>query len=116
MLKILIVDDQKELSEAIEAVLQAELSDIETFVANDGKVAWGVFQEKKPDLVITDYKMPGWNGTDLAKEIREQNTKVPIVLITEFADNFNMELFTDLLFKPFKVAELVRITKQHLKL
>ncbi|MFK7824399.1 MAG: response regulator [Oligoflexales bacterium] len=107
MVKILIVDDQKELSEAIEAVLQAELSNIKTFLGNDGKSGWELFQEINPDLVITDYKMPVWSGADLAREIRQQNNTLPIILITEFADNFNMKLFTDLLFKPLELSNFL---------
>ena len=114
MSKILLVDDEKEFLNAIVAIVESELPDTEVFKANDGKYAWEQFQKVGPDLVITDYTMPKWNGADLVKAIHKENKNLPVILITGFAGKVETDLFTDVLLKPFKIEELIKFTKQHL--
>lgn len=58
--------------------------------------------------------MPNLNGVELAKAINNEHKKFPIVLITGFADQVETKLFSDVLIKPFKIKELIDISKKHL--
>ena len=56
------------------------------YVANDGKEALLMFKQEKPDIVVLDINMPKINGIDLTKEIKQLNSKVPIILLTARSD------------------------------
>ena len=58
----------------------------EVFWARDGKEALDVYQEKKPDIIITDIEMPRLNGLEMAKQIRKNDKKTPIIIATAFND------------------------------
>ena len=73
--KILIVDDDKNITELISLYLEKEGYD--TKVVYDGNTAMSVFNFYLPDLVILDLMLPGKDGYDICKEIR-QTTNTPI--------------------------------------
>jgi two-component system chemotaxis response regulator CheY len=84
-------------------------------VAEDGTEAWRRFQAELPDVVITDWQMPGMDGTALAKAIRSHGTSAYsyVVVLTGAADEtvarLTMEAGADdLLLKPLDVAQLER--------
>jgi len=56
------------------------------YTVTDGREALDIFFKKEPDIVILDINMPYINGLDVAKRIREKNSKVPIVIITAYTD------------------------------
>src|SRR5512133_3598691 len=84
MEKILIIDDDKmtrmlfniALSKAGYNVVEAE----------NGELGIQKVSSEKPDLVITDYQMPGKNGLEVLAEIRKQNNKLPVIMLTAFGD------------------------------
>lgn len=114
MSKVLVVDDESFFIDAIGSTLKSEFSELEVIEASDGKSAWKKYNEFKPDLVITDYKMPHLNGAELSKAIHKADKKLPVVLITGFADKVESELFSDVLIKPFQIEELIAVAKKHL--
>ena len=114
MSQVLLVDDESFFLDAIGSTLKSEFSDIEVLEASDGKSAWNIYKKFKPDLVITDYKMPNWNGAELSKAIHERDKNLPVVLITGFAEKVESELFSDVLLKPFQIDELINVAKKHL--
>ena len=83
-MRILIVDDSSTMRRIIGNVVQQLGISKEDFdEAEDGVVAWKLFQEKNNyDVVLTDWNMPNMNGLDLVKHIRTADKKVPIVMIT----------------------------------
>ena len=83
-MRILIVDDSSTMRRIIGNVVQQLGVSKEDFdEAEDGVVAWKLFQEKNNyDVVLTDWNMPNMNGLDLVKHIRTTNKTVPIVMIT----------------------------------
>ncbi|MCD4757965.1 MAG: response regulator [Arcobacteraceae bacterium] len=83
-MRILIVDDSSTMRRIIGNVVQQLGVSKEDFdEAEDGVVAWKLFQEKNNyDVVLTDWNMPNMNGLDLVKHIRTADKKVPIVMIT----------------------------------
>ena len=78
-MKILIVDDDLELLGLISfALRQAGYLVIE---ANDGNKALATFDQEQPDLVILDVNLPGLNGFEVCRHIRER-TATPIMMLT----------------------------------
>ncbi|MFM0514218.1 response regulator [Paraburkholderia sp. RL17-373-BIF-A] len=82
MTRILLVDDEPELLEAWSFALEYVGYDVER--ARDGQEALGHMKRQAPELVITDLMMPGMNGEDLCRTIRQrpQWAHIPIVLHT----------------------------------
>lgn len=83
-MRILIVDDSTTMRRIIGNVVQQLGVAKEDFdEAEDGVVAWNIFQEKNNfDVVLTDWNMPNMNGLELVKTIRNVNKTIPIVMIT----------------------------------
>jgi DNA-binding NtrC family response regulator len=77
--RILIVDDDQDARELIGEVLVEAGYTVE--VAGDGFEAMAKLPRALPDLVLTDLRMPGMHGVDLAQRIRKQHD-VPVVLTT----------------------------------
>jgi len=84
IMRILIVDDSTTMRRIIGNVVQQLGVAKEDFdEAEDGVVAWKLFQEKgNYDVVLTDWNMPNMNGLELVKTIRAKDKKIPIVMIT----------------------------------
>jgi two-component system, NtrC family, response regulator AtoC len=83
-LRILVVDDEPNVRGIITAHLNDEGHDVGT--ANDGAQALERFKAESWDLVMTDRVMPKMNGDELAKAIKALNPKIPVILVTAFAD------------------------------
>ncbi len=82
--RVLLVDDHPGGLSARRSVLQ-ELG-YEAVSTTCPKDALKRFQDESFDLVITDYKMPEMMGTELILQIKEINPKVPVILLTGFAE------------------------------
>jgi CheY-like chemotaxis protein len=77
--RILVVDDDRDARELMGEVLaQAGYA---VAVAGDGFEAMAMLPQALPDLVLTDFRMPGMHGVDLAQRIRRESD-VPVVLTT----------------------------------
>jgi len=55
-------------------------------IAKDGVEGMELFRKIKPDIVITDIMMPHKTGLEMAKEIREVNTSIPIIVLSAFSE------------------------------
>ncbi|CAM3298674.1 response regulator YycF [Streptococcus dysgalactiae] len=117
MKKILIVDDEKTISDIIKFNLTKEGYDIVT--AFDGREAVTIFEEEKPDLIILDLMLPELDGLEVAKEIRK-TSHVPIIMLSakdsEFDKVIGLEIGADdYVTKPFSNRELLARVKAHLR-
>ncbi len=117
MKKILIVDDEKPISDIIKFNLTKEGYDIVT--AFDGREAVTVFEEEKPDLIILDLMLPELDGLEVAKEIRK-TSHIPIIMLSakdsEFDKVIGLEIGADdYVTKPFSNRELLARVKAHLR-
>jgi len=111
-MKILIVEDEYISRRMVKKFLVDAGYDI--VEAEDGQSAWGLFQAEHFQLVITDWMMPGLNGPDLVKKIRESEQKsyTYIIMLSAMDDKdnvvFGLESGVDeYLTKPFNDKELV---------
>lgn len=82
--KILLVDDE----EGIRKVLGLFLSDsgYQVFTAKNGEEALHVFRKEQPPIVLTDIKMPGMDGVELLKKIKEESPDTEVIMITGHGD------------------------------
>jgi len=82
-LQILVVDDFKSMRSLIKTLLR-KLGFTNVFEANDGAEAWGILQQEKIELVISDWNMPEMPGIELLRKIRseERFKDLPFLMVT----------------------------------
>lgn len=87
MLKILIVDDETPIREWIHFCIQKSPVSYDVVgLASNGQEALEIFNEKLPDIVFTDIKMPLMDGMELLKKIKSQKPSTEIVILTCHSD------------------------------
>lgn len=85
--KILIVDDEEDVLNALRLTLErAKQFKSEISIANSGEAALKEIGKKGFDLVMSDYKMPGMNGVELLAEVKEKHPDTVRMLITGYTD------------------------------
>ena len=90
MKKILVVDDEENIRELYRDELTEEGYTVE--LAANGLEALSKLETFRPDLVTLDVKMPGIDGIEVLRRIREKNASIPVILLTafgEFRQDFN---------------------------
>jgi two-component system, OmpR family, KDP operon response regulator KdpE len=115
--RILVVDDEIQITRVLRASLSAQRYDVRT--ANDPEEALRLFEEWDPDLVITDLMMPGMSGIDLARAIRRKNRTPILVLSFRDQEHAKVEALDvgadDYVTKPFNIQELLARVRAHLR-
>ncbi len=81
---VLYAEDEKGTRENIAELLKMIFKKV--FVAENGNDAYELYLKHMPDLVITDVKMPGLDGIELAKEIRKISSSTQIIIISAYTD------------------------------
>jgi two-component system KDP operon response regulator KdpE len=108
-MRILVVDDEPQITRVLRTSLQG--NGHEVTVAQDGSAALDMFLKSEPDLVITDLAMPGMNGIELTRAIRERSMVPVIVLSVRNQDASKVaaldEGADDYITKPFSIQELM---------
>ena len=82
--KIWIADDDEAIRLVLEEGLKSAGLDVNTF--SDGESLIDALNKDKPDLIISDIKMPGMHGYDLLKHIKNNYEKLPVIIMTAFTD------------------------------
>ena len=85
-MKILVVDDDPRLREALEVGLQLQWEDAQVFSAADGEAGLELFSRDEPDVVLLDVAMPRINGFEVLKEMRRVSD-VPVIMLTARLDD-----------------------------
>lgn len=109
MTRVLVVEDEESISEALAFLLEREGYDVT--VASTGDSAMSAFDRTGPDLVLLDLMLPGLPGTEVFKAIR-QRSNVPVIMVTakdsEVDKVVGLELGADdYVTKPYSSRELV---------
>ena len=107
--KILIVDDDENIAELIALYLTKEC--FETAIVHDGEEALTQFGTFAPNLILLDLMLPGIDGYQVCREIR-QKSDVPIIMLSAKGETFDKVLGLELgaddyIIKPFDSKELV---------
>ncbi len=115
--KILIVDDDQNIAELISLYLEKDGYD--TRQIHHGLEAMPAFHSYEPDLVILDLMLPGKDGLDICKEVR-QLSDIPIIMLTAKGETFDKILGLELgaddyMVKPFDTKELTARVKAVLR-
>ena len=118
MTLVLVVDDDQDLAEMLGIVLTGAGIDVE--MVGRGDEALAAFRETKPDLVLLDVMLPGIDGVEVCKQIREESM-VPIVMLTARGDTQDVVAgleagADDYIVKPFRhPSELVARIRTRLR-
>ncbi|NOQ45771.1 MAG: response regulator, partial [Desulfobulbaceae bacterium] len=110
---ILVVDDEPNYQIILSELLREE--GYEVFTADSGNAGLPIVKETDLDLVLSDMKMPGMDGIEFLRKIKEFNKELPVILITAYAEvekavkAMHLGAFTYLA-KPFSNEELLART------
>lgn len=111
--KVLVADDEIHIIHVV--TIKLRNNGYEVISAEDGEKAFAMACEEKPDIIVTDYQMPGMTGLELVRKLRQNETtkNIPVIMLTArgFAveDKEQEELdISELLSKPFSPKELLR--------
>ncbi len=116
--RLLIVDDEQSMREFLEIMLSQE--GYQVLLAANGEEGLEIYKKERPDLILTDVKMPGMDGLDLIKEVHAVDSIVPIIAITAYASASDAiravrEGAYDYISKPFQIDELRVIVRNALE-
>lgn len=113
---ILVIDDEKSVRYSFERMFEDEYR---ILTAEDGESALNLLDTQfiGVDIVFCDVRMPGIDGIEVLKKIRETNRKIPIIIMTAFSDTdiaikAMKEGAFEYLLKPFDTSELKAVTEK----
>ena len=117
MTKILVVEDEKSLSEPLAYLLRREGYDVS--VVDNGPAAIDALDPSPPDLMLLDLMLPGLSGTEVCREVRARSS-LPIIMLTAKNQEEDKVLglnkgADDYLVKPFSHKELIARVKALLR-
>ncbi|AJS60794.1 response regulator [Paenibacillus sp. IHBB 10380] len=107
--KVLIVDDQNGIRILLMEVFSSE--GYEMFQAANGRLALEIVRNDAPDLVLLDMKIPGMDGLEILKHIKEINTEIKVIMMTAYGELDMIKEATELgalmhFTKPFDIDEM----------
>ena len=117
MLKVFLVEDEKIMREGIKNNIDWEKEGF-SFVgdAGDGELAYPLLQKTRPDILITDIKMPFMDGLELSRLVKQEMPNIKIIILSGY-DEFDYAKeaisigITDYLVKPLSGAQLLEAVK-----
>ncbi|SMF92558.1 two-component system, response regulator, stage 0 sporulation protein F [Paenibacillus uliginis N3/975] len=116
--KVLIVDDQNGIRILLMEVFSSE--GYETYQAANGKIALDIVRKHEPDLVLLDMKIPGMDGLEILKHIKQMNPDIKVIMMTAYGELDMIKEATDLgalmhFTKPFDIDEMRLAVNMQLK-
>ncbi len=116
--RILVIDDEEDVADLVGDLLR--LGGYEVAVANDPREGLSRFRSETFDLVLTDLGMPGMMGWQVAWEVKELNSGVPVILITGWAVELDEKQIAEsgvalVLEKPVQAKELLHAVRKTLR-
>ncbi|MDN5105801.1 REC domain-containing phosphodiesterase [Aliarcobacter butzleri] len=116
-MSILYVEDEKDLREVTHEILKSFTKN--QYIAENGQEGLELFKkyEKNIDLIVTDINMPILNGLEMAKEIKNINPNIPIIITTAFSNKEYLLESIDIgidkyVLKPIDIAKLLQAMSQ----
>jgi two-component system, response regulator YesN len=118
MLKVIIADDERKVCQLIRKLVEWEKLGFEVIgIAQNGPDAYDLIRDFKPDVVITDIRMPGMDGTELIRRTKEQGISSSFIIISgyrhfEYAHSALKYGVENYLLKPINKQELIETLKK----
>lgn len=115
--KILIVDDQYGIRILLTEVLQKE--GYTTFQAANGFQAIDITKEQAPDLVLLDMKIPGMDGIEILKRLKQHDETIKVIIMTAYGELDMIQEAKDLgalthFAKPFDIDEIRKVIREYI--
>jgi len=113
--KILLVDDEREFVQTLSERLL--MRDMGSAVAYDGESALSLVQEDEPEVMILDLKMPGIDGIEVLRRVKETNPEIEVIILTGHGSEEARKVCMDLgafayLHKPVDIDRLSETLKK----
>ena len=118
MLKVVIADDERLICRLVQALGDWEVLDMEVAgLAENGLEALALIERERPDILITDIRMPGCDGLELIRRAKELRPELEIVIISgyahfEYAQTAIRYGVGNYLLKPIKKDELMETLRK----
>ncbi len=109
MVKLLVADDEQKICRLLEEFFSAR--GYQVLLAHDGPSALACIQKERPHLVFLDLRMPGLNGLDILREVKEMDETIKVIVLTAFEDDETVKKAralgaVDFVIKPFSLEYL----------
>lgn len=116
--KILIIEDEEDLVKGLKINLVDEGYEVDYSL--NGKDGLAKAMKTKPDLILLDIMLPGMNGLEICKELRQNKVRIPILMLTAKGEEVDKVIglemgADDYISKPFSIRELLARVKAHLR-
>jgi len=116
--KILVVDDEIGIRDLVQSSFDQE--ECEVLTAASAEKAFKVIEKQNPQLVLLDIRLPGIDGTEALKRIKQMNKDIVVILMTAFEDDRNALKCMKLgaaayIHKPFDVNYIVMLIQNYLE-
>ncbi|MFC1511290.1 response regulator [Candidatus Margulisiibacteriota bacterium] len=116
--RIMIVDDEHGVRESFEMILKIKDYEVKTF--EDGEAATSSLKKDMFDMAFVDYKLPGMDGIDVLKKIKEIDSSIEVVIVTAYAsESSHANAITlgalEYLRKPFLMEEIYELVERGLR-
>ncbi|RBQ31858.1 DNA-binding response regulator [Arcobacter sp. FW59] len=114
-LKVLIVEDEQKLANLIKSSIKELFFKIS--IAKDGEEGLKKFKSFKPDIIISDIMMPKLTGLEMSQKIKEQNSSIPIIILSAYSQKEMLLKAIDLgiskyFIKPFDIESFIEYLKE----
>jgi DNA-binding response OmpR family regulator len=118
MTNILIIEDDTAIATGLKTVMESE--DYNVTTCNDGIIGYETALKAKFDFMILDINLPGKNGIDICRDLRDKDINLPILMLTSRNEEIDKVVglevgADDYLTKPFSVKELIARVKAILR-
>ena len=119
--KVLIVDDERSVTEYLKMELEDSDNDFEIVCSNAGYEALSLIMQGDIDLLLTDIAMPDMDGYELYSRTKEYDENLPIIMMTGFGYDpghavvkSRKDGLQDVIFKPFDIQKLNVLIKKRI--
>lgn len=119
-MNLLIVDDEKKIRKGLLSLPWETIGILEVYETENGTRALEMLNQHTIDVIISDIKMPGLSGLELAEYIKERRLDIAVILLTGFSDfNYAQQAIhnqvVDYLLKPLRPKEILNVVAEAVK-